>query len=321
MTVTKTWDDNNNQDGVRPITITVNLLANGLEVNNQVVTATSDWTYTFTNLPKFDNGTEIVYTVTENSVAEYSTEVNGFDINNTHTPGETSVTVTKAWVDQNNQDGLRPNEIFVQLSADGEAIGEAVSLNTTNNWTTTWTGLPINVEGQAIAYTVSEVTEVSGYEVSVNQTNLGNVIITNTHETEVTEVSGTKTWVDNDNKENVRPDAITVNLFANDEPFASQVVTAQSNWSYVFENLPKYSEGSLVTYSITENPVEGYTTTIDGFNLTNTYKPSTPETPDKPGKPKLPETGEKSIVWISLLVLTLGFALIIISKFSKKSVK
>lgn len=321
VTGTKTWVDNNNQDGVRPNSITVNLLANGLEVNEQVVTAASDWTYTFTNLPKYENGTEVVYTVTENSVAEYSTEVDGFDIINTHTPGETSVTVTKAWVDQNNQDGIRPNEIFVQLSADGEAIGEAVSLNTTKNWTTTWTGLPINVESQAIAYTVSEVTEVSGYEVSVNQTNLGNVIITNTHVPEMTEVSGTKTWVDNDNEDNVRPDSIIVNLFADGEPFASQVVTAETNWTYVFENLPKYSDGTLVTYSITENSVEGYSTTIDGFNLTNSYKPTTPETPDKPSKPKLPETGEKSIVWIGLLVLTLGLALIIISKFNKKTIQ
>ncbi|WP_257646468.1 MULTISPECIES: Cna B-type domain-containing protein [Streptococcus] len=35
---TKTWDDNNNQDGKRPDSITVILLANGTKVASQEVT-------------------------------------------------------------------------------------------------------------------------------------------------------------------------------------------------------------------------------------------------------------------------------------------
>ncbi len=47
--------------------ITVKLLANGEEVNSQTVTAGEDgsWNYSFTNLPKFANGQEITYTVSE----------------------------------------------------------------------------------------------------------------------------------------------------------------------------------------------------------------------------------------------------------------
>ncbi|MDQ8806171.1 Cna B-type domain-containing protein, partial [Streptococcus ruminantium] len=60
--VTKTWNDNNDQDGKRPQSITVNLLADGEVIKSQQVTAENDWKYTFTDLPKYANGKEIVYT-------------------------------------------------------------------------------------------------------------------------------------------------------------------------------------------------------------------------------------------------------------------
>ena len=63
----KTWDDNNDQDGARPDSITIRLLANGSEVDSKTVTETDDWSWSFTNLPKYENeGIEIVYTITEN---------------------------------------------------------------------------------------------------------------------------------------------------------------------------------------------------------------------------------------------------------------
>ena len=44
-------------------------------------------------------------------------------------------------------------------------------------------------------------------------------------------------------------------------------------WTYVFENLPKYAAGNEITYTITEDVVDGYTTAIEGFGITNTYTP------------------------------------------------
>ena len=99
---TKTWNDNNNQDGVRPNSITVNLLANGQVVDTKTVTADEEWKYSFTNLPKYENGNEIVYTITEDAVPSYTTTVDGTNLANTYTPGKTSVTVTKAWDDNND---------------------------------------------------------------------------------------------------------------------------------------------------------------------------------------------------------------------------
>ncbi|MHC5190540.1 Cna B-type domain-containing protein, partial [Enterococcus cecorum] len=99
ITGTKTWNDNEDQDGKRPKNITVNLLANGKQVQSKEVSETDGWKYEFTNLPKYENGQEITYTVTENQVPEYNTEIKGFDITNSYTPGKTSVSVTKTWDD------------------------------------------------------------------------------------------------------------------------------------------------------------------------------------------------------------------------------
>ena len=79
-----------------------------------------------------------------------------YEIENRHTPAETSVKVTKAWNDANDQDGIRPASVSVRLMNGETAVGEAVTLSAANDWTHTWTGLAKNADGQAITYTVSE---------------------------------------------------------------------------------------------------------------------------------------------------------------------
>ena len=57
---------------------------------------------------KYNHGKQIVYTVTEDTVANYSAAIDGTTITNSYKPGKTSVTVTKRWEDNNDQDGKRP---------------------------------------------------------------------------------------------------------------------------------------------------------------------------------------------------------------------
>lgn len=83
---TKTWNDNNNQDGIRPGAITVNLLADGTQVASKTVTASDNWKYSFDNLPEYANGKKITYTVSEAAVDGYTTKISGYDIINTHIP-------------------------------------------------------------------------------------------------------------------------------------------------------------------------------------------------------------------------------------------
>lgn len=177
---TKTWEDNDDQDGARPESITVRLLANGSEIDSATVTEAENWAWSFADLPKYENGTEINYSVTEDAVADYTTEYNGYDVVNTHAPGKTSVTVTKSWNDENNLDGSRPESLTVHLLADGRDTGKTIVLNETNNWTDSFTDLDMYNNGSKIVYTVSE-DEIEGYTISITGDAERGYKITNSH--------------------------------------------------------------------------------------------------------------------------------------------
>ena len=278
---TKTWDDADDQDGKRPENITVKLLANGEEVNSQTVTPDEDgsWAYSFTDLPKFVNGQEITYTVSETPVEDYSTTYDGYNIINSYTPGQTSATITKLWADADNQDGIRPDSITVTLLADGKETGTTATLTAANNWTETITGLPEKANGKTIEYTWAEKDIPDGYELTDNSTDGTVTTLTNTHTTEVTSISGTKTWDDADNQDGKRPESIIINLFADGKQIENKTVKADAlgNWAYSFTNLPKFANGKEIVYTVTEDAVEGYTTEMDGNNFINSYKPETTE--------------------------------------------
>ena len=273
----KIWDDGDNQDGKRPESITVNLFANGEKIDSKAVKADAEgnWKYSFKNLPKYANGQLISYTVTEDVVPEYTTEISGTTIINKYQPGKTSISVIKAWEDGNNQDGLRPTDIKVQLYADGSKQGEEVTLNAGNQWSYTWSGLDEMKSGQKISYTVKEAGKVTGYDTVISGEAKTGYVITNSHTPELTKISGEKIWDDGDNQDGKRPESITVNLFANGEKIDSKAVKAdaEGNWKYSFKNLPKYANGQLISYTVTEDAVPEYTAEISGTTIINKYQP------------------------------------------------
>ncbi len=76
------------------------------------MTAADNWSWSFANLPKYtDEGEKIVYTILENTVDDYVTSYDGYNVTNTHTPEQTSVSVTKVWDDNGNQDGICPASV------------------------------------------------------------------------------------------------------------------------------------------------------------------------------------------------------------------
>ena len=273
----KIWDDGDNQDGKRPESITVNLFANGEKIDSKAVKADAEgnWKYSFKNLPKYANGQLISYTVTEDAVPEYTAEISGTTIINKYQPGKTSISVIKAWEDGNNQDGLRPADIKVQLYADGSKQGEEITLNAGNQWSYTWSGLDEMKSGQKISYTVKEAGKVTGYDTVISGEAKTGYVITNSHTPELTKISGEKIWDDGDNQDGKRPESITVNLLANGQKTDSKVVKAdkEGNWSYTFQNLPKYANGEPIIYTVTEDTVTDYTTEVTGTTIINKYQP------------------------------------------------
>jgi len=298
---TKTWKDNDDQDGKRPESITIRLLADNQVVDSVVVTAEDDWAYTFTDLPKYADGKEIVYTITEDAVSDYSSKISGYNVTNSYTPGKTSLTVTKVWEDNEDQDGIRPRKVTVVLVKNGEATNQTLTLRANNNWTGTFTGLDEYTDGELNVYTVQEVS-VEGYTSVIIGDAATGYVITNTHVAETFEISGSKTWVDDDNASDTRPASITIHLYADGELVKSIKVTEEDDWSWTFTGLPKYANGKEITYTITEDAVDGYTTTVKGYDVTNTLQSTATDTGSKT------QTGDQSPLarYFTLMIAALG---------------
>ena len=166
ISVTKTWNDNNNRDGNRPESITVRLYADGVETDSHVLTAAEKWSYTFTEKPRYqeDHLTEIVYTIGEDSVAMYDKTINGYNIVNDYRPEVTSRSVAKIWADNNNAQKIRPASIAMTLS-DGQKTVTTVVLNEDNNWFATVNNLPTVVNGKPAVYSWKEQA-VIGYQLT-----------------------------------------------------------------------------------------------------------------------------------------------------------
>ena len=275
----KTWVDNNNQDGVRPRSITVNLLADGKKIDEVTVTAKNGWAWSFTGLDKYAAGKEIVYTITEDNVDFYTTEVDGYDITNTHITATTQISGVKVWDDNDNAAGVRPESIEVELFADGEPVARTTAAAI--DWSYEFTNLPMYRDGGiAISYQVVETpvdNYVATYEKVVHNDGV-EVNITNTYVVEDPEfvtIKGTKVWNDNNDAQDKRPDSITVNLFnGGAEPVATTTASITTDWTYAFTDLPKADEdGKEYIYTVTETPVPEYRSvvveTTAGFDIYN----------------------------------------------------
>jgi pilin isopeptide linkage protein len=272
ITGKKTWVDNDNQDGTRPDSITIRLMANGKEIKTEEVKEDKDgnWSYKFAGLPKYENGQEIKYTVSEDAVADYTTTQSGTDFINTHEAGKTSVNVKKIWKDTENQDGIRPQEITVQLLANGEKTDKTLVLNEKNEWNGSFTNLDAKKKGKIIQYSIAEVDVPDGYKSVIEGNAMEGFTITNTHQTATIDIRGKKTWKDNDDQDGKRPDKITVRLFANDKEIQSKEVSG--DWSYEFAGLPKFENGKEIKYTVKEDAVKDYTSKVDGYTITNTHE-------------------------------------------------
>ena len=285
---TKTWDDNSNQDGLRPEKVELKLyrkVGTGDEELVQGVKATwtntnSDtWNYSFENLPEYENQQKITYRVEETPVKDYETSydtTNKNNITNTHKPGTVKISGTKTWDDNSNQDGLRPEKVELKLyrkvGTGDEELVQGVKATWTNTagdiWSYSFGNLPEYENQQKITYRVAE-TPVKDYETSYDASNKNN--ITNTHKPGTVDIEGTKTWNDNGNAD-IRPETITINLYANGKLVASKTVSKADDWKWKFADQPKYEKGKEIEYTITEDKVDGYITTkgIGDYDVINT---------------------------------------------------
>ena len=281
-TVTKVWDDSDNQDGKRPEKLEVTLNADNVAKQTVELSEANGWTYTVDKLPKFASGKEIVYTWAEGDLPEgytlTSTKAEGTvtTLTNTHAAATTDITVKKAWADADNQDGIRPTTLTVTLLADGVAK-QGVTLTAADGWTATVTDLPKFKAGQEIAYTWAENSLPKGYELVAPVTVGTTTTLGNAHKTELTEATVQKVWNDANDNDGKRPEKLEVTLNADNEAQQTVELSEANGWKATVDNLPKFKAGKEIAYTWTEGAMpEGYTLTstkAEGTvtTLTNSY--------------------------------------------------
>ena len=282
----KNWDDDNNQDGKRPSEIKINLLADGEKVETKTVKAdqSGKWEVSFTGKPKYKDGKEIKYTITEEAVNEYTTTITDFNVVNKYVPKVVEFQVTKIWDDANNQDGKRPSTIQVQLykSIEGSVETplpdkiltlEEKGQNNPNKWTGIFTNLPKYENGKEVSYSVKEINVPEGY--------VSNVVgkeITNSHTPEEIVIEGTKVWNDNNNQDGKRSKIIRVQILNGEKVVDEIEVSEKTNWTFKSKSLPKYENGKEIKYAVKEMEVKTYSTDISKddngkYTITNTHEP------------------------------------------------
>ena len=236
------------------------------------------------------------------------------DVQMKHEPETVSYTIEKKW-DVSTGDASNTEEsVSVQLYANGKPVDEKgvsvgspsdqslVEISQTDGWKKTLT-LPKYANGAEISYTPVEQGDAYTAVTSYSQEN-GNYIatITNYSNVDKTSLTAVKSWDDNNDQDGKRPDSVDLKLTAeigsdtdplDDEALAAllgvdaaaltEQVSANNNWTAVWDNLPKTSDGQPVAYSAVETTLvtdldyeTEYNNAVDGYVfVTNTHDPTT----------------------------------------------
>lgn len=272
-----------------------------IALDTVTLNADKNWTYTWNNLPaKYPaNATTDTtqYRVVEGAVTgadEYmklpvSSETNddknvSYTITNVE---KTSFTVEKKWV------GMTPaedTEISIQLwrTTDKDAVGktdstttelvkDAVEMTAAKKWKHSFTDLPAyDKDGNKYIYFAVE-TSTGNYLTSYDYSDADKTVITNTSKGEI---SGTKTWKDNGDAYDTRPETLMLALKRSVAGGDSETVNAtpewtkndDNTWTYTYKDLPMVdADDKEYKYTVEENVSDGYELSEqDGYNLTNT---------------------------------------------------
>ena len=191
--------------------------------------------------------------------------------------------VTVEWKDADDLDGLRPTQLTITYNS-----SYTETIKAEEDWT-------IMLSGDLTSN--PSVNTVTGYNSKVEGSKgKDGYTITMTHTPEVSvNASGTITWNDDNDKDGIRPDSVTLKLYKNGEetPIATGTATAEGNWKFNLGTFPRYENGELVAYRLVEEEISfdedlsnsGYTNGVEaiegekkaitGFKVTNTHEVTT----------------------------------------------
>lgn len=300
VNVSKLWDDADNQDGVRPESVTVQLFADGnaLDGKTEELSEENGWAASFGDLPAANaDGSAIVYTVKEIDPETGELVDFGSAMANGYVPQLTSAAFAGYPAGKDPTAGVvTDGDVDVDPAPGADGAGDAARATDA-------------AAGQAPG--TGDADQAPGAGDADQDRRSVSYVITNVRAPETVDVSVSKKWDDGNSAS--RPTSVTVNLLANDQKFESVVLNADGNWTYTFAGLDKFAAGQEIVYTVEEADVpEGYTATVDGnvangFTVTNT-KP-VPPAPSQPKK-DMPQTGDNAPVALMRLLSVAGATLV-----------
>ena len=329
-----TWNDSDNADSLRPSCVHASLVADGSEEAASFDLSESNaWTFTVNDIDSAnsDGSPRAFSLITDNAPAGYSYSIEkheseqgiAFTITGTHQPssrpedssGSDPVTPSRkirltasiAWDDCDNTDRIRPSSVHGRLLVDDTEEVASFDLSAGNAWSyTAYDVEALKTDGSPRTFSFTTDGPPAGYSYSENRMDTkGGILFTITGRHEhvkepdpepvQTSVSGMIIWEDEGNKDQIRPDSVTVYLNGNGQTF-NMTASGSTDWKYTFTGIPKYdAQGKVIPYQVTAKEISGYTTAATGYNLISTHEPAK----DSSGKTQNPtnsskETGKKN---------------------------
>lgn len=291
VSVNKIWKDEENKNGKRPESITVNLIAiygsQEYKIDSVVLSKDNDWKHTFKDLPTTNDGKTIDYTVKEEPIDGYKSELSGseegYTITNTPEEPKKEIKVIKVWDTADKKAVV--DEIKVVLIKNGVETEKTLTLNEKNEWKGSFKDLDVKDENDKdIIYSIKEAGETDNkitfdgkeFKVSYKASSDG-YTITNSYnppeepEKEYRDISVEKAW----DIRGMKPIShIEVELYRDGEATGNTLVLSEANgWSGSFKNLEKASDGGhIYDYSVKEIGEKFYTVEISGEYYEVIYK-------------------------------------------------
>ncbi len=272
----KIWQDQNNEAGLRPRKVEIELIRNKKVVQKIQIGAKNQWQYQFDNLAQYDNrGREYKYDVAEVVNKNYVTQKDGYDFINVFKPIYIKIHGHKTWIDNDNAEKTRPKQITVKLIENGKMIHKKV-ITAHQKWNYEFNQLEkYDEKGDLNRYQIEE-DPVKGYKTHIDGFNLKNTL-----KDGQSKIQGKKIWQDDNDHDKFRPKEIILELMQANNVVATQIVTKQTQWQYVFKKLPKYQNGVKLNYQVREKPVEYYQIKYKNNDIYNTLVGTTQVTGQK----------------------------------------
>ncbi len=304
--VTKIWEDNENEHGLRPKFVKILIYDGENKISEGYVREDTDWKYEFTGLPEFrTDGRKIEYRIDEEvekrkeeywgggywEIEEnfenegdfelynkyYVKEIVGNTITNKYVDPDERIKVIgkKVWEDEDNKALKRPNSVVLQIKNGEEIVSEGV-VTEDSNWSFEFEAARYDESGSEIKYHIDEGETPKFYEKEI----VDDFTVKNKFKVpdDKVKIEVIKLWEDFEDKYKKRPNKVTLQVLSEDKIVAEQVVDEKSNWRHEFE-LAKYDEnGNEIEYRVDEKEnIENYEKRISGYTVINKciYEPVT----------------------------------------------